>query len=102
MADTYHMDIEENNIAEAIERMGKHLVHMHSTENDRGVPGSGYVDWTGIALVLENTNYDGALVIESFDVRMWGLAEAAWVWRPLVANEESLTEGLRFLRGLFN
>ena len=101
MADTYHMNIEEKDVAQAIGRMGKHLVHIHSNENDRGVPGSGHVDWAGVTQVLKKINYDGALVIESFDVRMRGLAEAAWVWRPLVANEESLTEGLRFLRGLF-
>ena len=100
MADTYHMNIEEKDVAAAIERMGRRLVHVHSNENDRGVPGSGHVDWAGIAGALHRICYDGALVIESFDYRNRDLARAAWVWRPLIAEEAALIEGLRFLTGL--
>jgi len=100
MADTYHMSIEEKDVAQAIERMGRRLVHIHSNENDRGVPGSGHVDWVGVSRALKRIGYEGALVIESFDFRNRDLARAAWVWRPLVSGEEELVEGLRFLRNL--
>jgi D-psicose/D-tagatose/L-ribulose 3-epimerase len=100
MADTYHMSIEEKDVGQAIERMGRRLVHIHSNENDRGVPGSGHVDWVGVGRALKTIGFQGALVMESFDFGNRDLAQAAWVWRSLVSSEEGLVEGLRFLKNL--
>lgn len=66
MADTFHMNVEEKNVAQAIEQAGSHLVHVHANENDRSAPGSGNLDWNGIRGALQRIGYDGALVIESF------------------------------------
>jgi hypothetical protein len=46
--DTYHMNIEEKSFHAVTRRAGKDLVHYHLCENDRGIPGTGLVDWDGI------------------------------------------------------
>ena len=102
MCDFFHMNIDEKDLPAAVERMGSHLVHIHACENDRGVPGTGHVPWKGIAAALKKTQYDGALVIESFDVQVQGLAEAARTWHAVIPNEQQLTgDGLSFLKRCF-
>lgn len=101
MMDTFHANIEEKSLGEAIEAAGSHLVHVHANENDRGTPGSGHVAWNEIAAALKKVKYDGALVIESFSTEVKEIARAAAVWRALAASPEILAkDGLAFLRKL--
>jgi D-psicose/D-tagatose/L-ribulose 3-epimerase len=103
MADTFHMNIEEKCVGSAIEKIGKHLVHVHSNENDRGTPGSGHVDWKGVAKALKSIGYDGAMVIESFSMEVKEIARAAAIWRPPAPSQDELaTEGLKFLKNLMS
>jgi D-psicose/D-tagatose/L-ribulose 3-epimerase len=64
--DTFHANIEEKNIAGAVRALGKHLKHVHASENDRGLPGSGHVDFPGIVAALRHIAYEGFLMIEGF------------------------------------
>ncbi len=64
--DTFHANIEEKNVPNAYRRLGRHLKHVHTCENDRGTPGTGHVDWTGVFSALHDLKYDGWLTIESF------------------------------------
>jgi D-psicose/D-tagatose/L-ribulose 3-epimerase len=101
MADTFHMNIEDKDLGASLEKMGSRLVHVHANENDRGIPGSGHVDWNGVAAALKKIEYDGALVIESFSAKVKEIARAAAVWRPLASSQDTLArEGLAFLRNL--
>ena len=101
MLDTFHMNIEEKSLGEAIRAAGSRLVHLHSCENDRGAPGSGNVDWNGVAQALKDINYDGPVVIESFTPDVKSIAKAAAIWRPLADSSDALaSEGLAFLKGL--
>jgi D-psicose/D-tagatose/L-ribulose 3-epimerase len=59
--DTFHMSIEEKNAGAAIRRAGRHLKHMHMSENDRGTPGQGQVHWSEVRQALIDVNYDGFL-----------------------------------------
>jgi D-psicose/D-tagatose/L-ribulose 3-epimerase len=103
MLDTFHMNIEEKSLGDAIRAAGPRLVHLHSCENDRGAPGSGNVDWRGVAQALKDINYDGPIVIESFTPDVKSIARAAAIWRPLADSSDSLAmEGQAFLRGLLN
>jgi D-psicose/D-tagatose/L-ribulose 3-epimerase len=100
MLDTFHMNIEEKSLGDAIRATGSRLVHLHSCENDRGAPGSGNVDWDGVAQALKDINYDGPVVIESFTPDVKSIARAAAIWRPLADSSDALaSEGLSFLRG---
>ena len=100
LADTFHFNIEEKNIGSAFRSLGKHLTHVHACENDRGIPGSGHVEWDGVMSALSDRNYDGWVVIESFGARIPEIAAAACIWRDLAPSSEAIAfEGLRFLKG---
>src|SRR3546814_15874858 len=64
--DTYHMNIEEKGFDEAIVEAGRHLRYIHLSESDRGVPGTGTVDWDSVFRGLARVGTAGALVVESF------------------------------------
>ena len=97
--DTFHANIEEKSIASAIETLGPHLLHVHTCENDRGIPGSGHVAWPELFDSLRKVNYDGWLVIESFGFAIKEIAAAACIWRDLAPTAESIAfEGVKFLK----
>jgi D-psicose/D-tagatose/L-ribulose 3-epimerase len=102
MLDTFHMNIEETSIGDAIRAAGPRLRHLHACENDRGAPGSGHVPWGEVAQALRDIDYDEGVVIESFTSKVKTIARAAAIWRPLAASQDALAEnGLRHLRALF-
>lgn len=45
MYDTHHSNIEEKSQEQAIKTIAPYLKHVHISENDRGTPGSGQVNW---------------------------------------------------------
>ena len=101
MLDTFHMNIEERSLGDAIRATGKRLRHVHTCENDRGAPGSGHVPWKEVAQALKDIHYDEAVVIESFTPKVKSIARAAAIWRPLAASPDALAaDGVKFLREL--
>jgi D-psicose/D-tagatose/L-ribulose 3-epimerase len=103
LLDTFHMNIEERSVGEAIKAAGKRLKHFHGCENDRGAPGSGHVPWKEVRDALKAINYDGPVVIESFTSKVKTIARAAAIWRSFSPTQDALAEdGLKFLRQLFN
>ncbi|MCX7854107.1 MAG: sugar phosphate isomerase/epimerase [Caldilineales bacterium] len=102
MLDTFHMNIEEKSLGEAIRAAGPRLKHFHACENDRGAPGSGHVPWNDVAEALRAIGYEGPVVIESFTAKVKSIARAAAIWRALAPTQDDLArDGLAFLRGLF-
>jgi D-psicose/D-tagatose/L-ribulose 3-epimerase len=103
MLDTFHMNIEEKSLGNAIRAVGPRLKHLHSCENDRGAPGSGNVDWEDVKQAIKDIQYDGPVVIESFTPKVKSIARAAAIWRPLESSPDYLaTNGLKFLKGLLS
>lgn len=101
MLDTFHMNIEETSLGEAIRAVGPRLHHFHACENDRGVPGAGHVPWNDVATGLKEIGYEGPVVIESFTAKVKTIAKAAAIWRPLAATQDAIAyEGLKFLKQL--
>ncbi len=101
--DSYHLNIEERDSAAAVRAAGDHLVHVQVCGNDRGAPGGDQTDWPGILQALDDVDYDGPLVIESFTADNASIATAASIWRPLAPTQDDLaTTGLRYLRSLSN
>lgn len=97
--DTYHMNIEEKSFYEATRMAGPDLVHYHLCENDRGIPGTGLVDWDDIFRALGEMGYSGNAALESFvDVTD---NMSTWVWRKLAPSGDALLrEGAEFIRGM--
>lgn len=101
LLDTFHMNIEERSIGDAIRAAGPRLKHLHSCENDRGAPGSGHVPWHEVAAALKDVDYDGPVVIESFTSKVKTIARAAAIWRSFAPTQDALAQdGLKFLRQL--
>jgi D-psicose/D-tagatose/L-ribulose 3-epimerase len=101
MLDTFHMNIEERSLGDAIRAAGARVRHVHACENDRGAPGSGNVPWQEVAQALRDIDYGGGVVIESFTSKVKTIARAAAIWRPLAVSQDALaTEGLAHLRRL--
>ncbi len=99
--DTFHANIEEKSIPDAIRRAGDLLGHFHACENDRGTPGTGHIDWIGVRDALREIGYAGPVVIESFTPGIVEIAKAAAIWRPLAPSQDELArQGARFLREL--
>jgi D-psicose/D-tagatose/L-ribulose 3-epimerase len=97
--DTFHANIEEKNIGQAYRTVGRHLKHVHTCENDRGIPGSGHVEWQDVFQALRDIRYDGWLTIESFGFSLGELSAAASIWRDIAPTPESIAyEGVRFLK----
>jgi len=81
--DTFHANIEEKDIAAGYRTVGRHLKHVHTCENDRGIPGTGHVEWDSVFQALHDLHYDGWLTIESFGFALGEISSAAAIWpRP--------------------
>lgn len=101
MLDTFHMNVEEKSLGNAIRAVGPRLHHFHACENDRGAPGSGNVTWQDVKQGLADIGYDGPVVIESFTAKVKSIARAAAIWRALAPTQDDLAQdGLVFLRSL--
>lgn len=62
--DTFHMNIEEKSIADAIKRAGKYLFHIHVADSNRAAPGEGHIDFRPIVRVLKRIKYERYLSFE--------------------------------------
>lgn len=102
MLDTFHMNIEEQSIGNAIRTAGGLLGHFHTGECDRRVPGQGRIPWREIRDALEDVGYDGAAVMEPFVIPGGTVGKDIRVWRDLVedtsetALDRDVKEALRF------
>jgi D-psicose/D-tagatose/L-ribulose 3-epimerase len=99
--DTYHQNIEERSIPDAIRSAAGYVRHVQVCANDRGAPGADHLDWPAIVSALADAGYGGSLCIESFTPDNAAIATAASIWRPLASSPDELARsGLAFLRGL--
>lgn len=98
LLDTFHMNIEEHSVPDAIRAAGKRVFHFHACANDRGTPGKDHLPWPQIAMALDDIAYRGPWVIESFTPTITEIARAVSLWRPLAESQDRLAgDGLAFL-----
>lgn len=99
MHDTFHANIEERDPIGAPAGLGAHLGVLHVSENDRGIPGRGHIDFPAIFARLRAGGWDGWVVMEAFGSGLPDIAAATRVWRPLFPDLDTLwTEGHDFIR----
>jgi D-psicose/D-tagatose/L-ribulose 3-epimerase len=81
--DTYHMNIEEQGMAQAIELASGRVGYFHVGESNRGPLGSGTVDFAETFAALDRIGYDGTITFESFSsaVVSPALTRALCIWR---------------------
>ncbi len=99
MFDTFHANIEEKDPIACITDNLDVIKHVHISENDRGTPGKGHIDFPSTFKALRSGGYDNWLVIEAFGRALPDLAAATRVWRDFFPSRESVyTEGLKFIQ----
>ena len=64
LADTYHMNIEERSLPEAIRTTGPLINHVHLSDSNRAAPGLGHIDYAQILRALLDIGYPGYLTFE--------------------------------------
>lgn len=87
LADTFHMNIEERDMWEALERAHRRgkLFHVHVADSNRWAPGHGHLDWRGFAETLRRIGYGG-----------WISGEM----QPKPSAEEAIRGTIALLKGL--
>lgn len=107
MLDTFHMNIEEDSITDAIRLAGDKLGHFHVGENNRRLPGRGNMPWSDIGKALRSIGYDKAVVMEPFVLPGGEVGRDIKVWRTLEADtspeklDADAAESVRYLRFTF-
>ncbi len=107
LLDTFHMNIEEDNIADAIRHAGPLLGHLHVGEGNRKVPGKGHLPWEEIGKALRDIRYDRGVVMEPFVLEGGQVGNDIKVWRDLSGGaskakmDKEILDSLEFLRRAF-
>ncbi len=107
MLDTFHMNIEETSMTEAIQTAGDLLGHVHVGESNRRVPGKGNLPWYEIGSALRSIGYDKDVVMEPFVMMGGEVGADIKIWHDISngATEEELDldakNSLEFLRHTF-
>ncbi len=97
--DTFHFNIEENSLTSVIPETIGQINHVHISENNRGVPGAGHIDFPSVFKALKAAGYDGWMTIEAFGSALPALAAATKIWRPMFATPEDVyRKGFRLMR----
>lgn len=108
MLDTFHMNIEEDSLTEAIRKAGGLLGHIHIGEANRRPPSAqGRIPWKNIGQALKDVGYDQYVVMEPFE-RMGGqVGKDISIWRDLShgATEKDLdvtaAQSVEYIRSLW-
>ena len=108
MLDTFHMNIEEDDMAAAIRLAGKRLGHFHTGECNRRVPGKGRMPWREIGQALREIGYDDNVCMEPF-VKMGGqVGQDIRIWHNMYDDlsearlDRDAADAVRFQRYMFD
>ena len=100
MLDTFHMNMEDDDLPQAIRNTGRHLVHFQANENHRGFLGTGHIDWPAICRALADVTYSGPITLEPFRRTDMRLSVPLAQWRPPAHDEDAdLAHSAALLRG---
>ena len=83
LLDVYHMNIEEKNICQSIEKAKDKLFHLQVAENDRGIPGTGSINWLEIFNTLKKINYNKNVSLEMFIQANVDTSKDLFTWRNI-------------------
>jgi D-psicose/D-tagatose/L-ribulose 3-epimerase len=103
LLDTFHMNIEEDNLNEAIVKAGKWLAHFHVGETNRRPPGRGRIPWPEVFAALQEIEFKGPIVMEPFITPDGDALREMPVYRDLLGDaklDEEASRSLGFLRSV--
>lgn len=64
LLDTFHMNIEERSLEDALRTAGDRLGYVHVADSNRRAPGQGHTDFMSLMGTLDEIDYGGMLVAE--------------------------------------
>jgi len=108
MLDTFHMNIEEDSLVEAIRLAGKDLGHLHVGEANRRPPRQGRMPWKEIGQALKDIGYNGAVVMEPFVTMGGQVGKDIRIWRDISGGatldqlDADVRQSVQFLRETFD
>lgn len=99
LADTYHSNIEEKNVNESWKKVISTIYHVHISENDRGIPGTGHAIPKEIFRTLTTEGYDGWIIIEAFNNKVPEIVSSMHIWSSSTPTDEEIAiNGLKFIK----
>lgn len=107
MLDTFHMNIEEDSLTDAIRLAGSALGELHVGEANRKPPQPGRMPWQEIGDALRDIHFDGPVVMEPFVAMGGQVGKDIKVWRPITDDagdarlDADAAASVAYLRGLF-
>lgn len=107
LLDTFHMNIEEDDLPAALRKAGSLLGHVHVGEGNRKLPGMGHLPWAEMGRALHDIGFDGGVVMEPFMTMGGKVGSDIKVWRDLTGGADAATmdknirDSLVFLKGAF-
>ncbi len=100
LLDTYHLITEVRDYGEAIRAVAGRLWGLHACENDRGAPGGGLVPWGQVFAALEETAFDGYLILETYNSSLGDFARRHGMFHDVCPDGGAFVrQGFAFLRG---
>jgi len=96
--DTFHSHIEETSLRNAILSGASEIGHVHFCENNRGVPGTGQIDWNEVSKSLKDINYNGWIVVENFVMPSCEVGNTVGIWRKIDdSGEQAARKAYKFI-----
>ena len=92
LVDTMHSNIEELDVAAAYKAALPYIKHVHISENDRGIPGTGHACGKEIFDVFSEGGYEGYMTIEAFNLGAPSLTGALHLWRTFAPSDDDLAK----------
>lgn len=100
--DTYHANIEEKDMKRSLQSGGDAIYHVHVSENDRGIPGSGHIDWHRVKEGLQDIDYNRWITVENFVIANCEVGRDTFTWRNIERDGHHVAEkSIKFLKQLF-
>ena len=97
--DTFHMNMEEDDLAAAVRLAGDRIGHVQVAANNRRAPQYGHIDWRSFKEALDDVGYDGWVVFETFPNSAVETGRATYAWRDLTDRPDpDAAEAARFIR----
>ena len=97
--DTFHMNMEEDDLAAAVRQATGRIGHVQVAANNRRAPQYGHIDWASFSDALDDARYDGWVVFETFPNSKVETGQATYAWRDLTDDpDRDAADAAAFIR----
>ncbi len=97
--DTFHMNMEEDDLAMAVRSAAGRIGHVQVASNNRRAPQYGHIDWPSFRQALDEVGYDRWVVFETFPNSKVETGRATYAWRDLTDDPDGdAADAARFIR----